>query len=112
MEDQNPVRSISVVSRLVSRCRSALLHCSVAPRGTIAWDINLEGEIAGDYSDENGAYHGFLRARDGTITTFNVTGAGTSSGQGTYPGTNNDLGEIDGSYFDAKGLLHGFLRIP
>src|SRR3984957_16880690 len=30
MEDQNPVRSISVVSRLVSRCRSALLHCSVA----------------------------------------------------------------------------------
>ena len=32
--------------------------------------MNPEGVIAGYYYDANFAAHGFLRAKDGTITTF------------------------------------------
>jgi len=54
--------------------------------------------------------HGAVRAADGTITEFDVPGAGTGPGQGTNPGGINAAATITGSYIDASGVLHGFLR--
>jgi hypothetical protein len=48
----------------------------------------------------------------GRITKFNVSGAGTGSGQGTVPITNNRAGAITGWYVDGSGAYHGFLRTP
>ena len=81
--------------------------------------INPEGAIAGFYSDSNGVLHGLLRARDGTITTFDAPGAGTSAGQGTSLNAwtsvvdgLNPAGAITGSYIDGNNVNHGFLRDP
>jgi hypothetical protein len=84
-------------------------------------NINPKGEISGRYVDTNGVSHGFLRAPDGTITTFDVPGAGTGAGvacnllfiptcQGTIPENVNSGGAISGEYVDASGIFHGFLR--
>lgn len=64
----------------------------------------------GYYSDASGVFHGFLRSRDGTISTFDVSGAGTGPGQGTFPENINGGGAITGQYVDASGVNHGFLR--
>jgi hypothetical protein len=53
--------------------------------------------------------HGFLRARDGTFTTFDGPGA---TFVGTVPTGINSKGEITGWYDDANGAAHGFLRAP
>jgi hypothetical protein len=53
-------------------------------------------------------YHGFLRAPDGTITTFDPPGAV----HGTFPAGINPAGAITGSYTDANGFSHGFLGFP
>ena len=52
--------------------------------GTLASFINPAGAITGLYTDTNYAAHGFVRAPDGTITTFDAPGAGTGSGEGTF----------------------------
>jgi redox-regulated HSP33 family molecular chaperone len=62
-----------------------------------------------DTSDVN---HGFVRALDGTLTTFDVPGAGTGPFQGTIPLSNNSVGAITGYYIDASDVTHGFLRTP
>jgi hypothetical protein len=54
----------------------------------------------------------FDAAAKGTIKTFNAKGAGTGSGQGTYPWMNNQAGAITGYYYDANFLARGFLRAP
>ena len=62
---------------------------SFDPKGSVntlipvASALNLEGEVTGTYFDASGAVHGFVRAANGTITEYNVRGAGTGSGQGT-----------------------------
>ncbi len=72
--------------------------------------INPAGAIAGYYFDANFLYHGFLRAPDGTITTFDPPG---SNGLFTHAlGGINPGGAITGSYFDANFLFHGFVRAP
>jgi len=38
--------------------------------GTLPTSIDSEGDIAGTYTDKNGARHSFLRSASGTITTF------------------------------------------
>jgi len=56
-----------------------------------------------------------MSPRDGTITTFDAPGAGTSSYQGTgcasdCPTSLNDFGAITGIYIDSNWVYHGYLR--
>jgi len=83
---------------------------TVTCQGTVPENINAPGAITGQYVDASGVNHGFLRARDGTLTTFDVPGAGTGGGQGTISVCNNPVDAITGYYFDANGVSHGFLR--
>ncbi len=46
----------------------------------------------------------------GAITSFDVPGAGTASGQGTFAANNNNLGVVFGYYIDSANVSHGFLR--
>jgi hypothetical protein len=70
--------------------------------------INPAGAVVGSYLDTNFVGHGFLRAPDGVITTFDAPGAVDF---GTNPIGNNPQGAITGSYFDGF-TFHGFLRVP
>jgi hypothetical protein len=67
--------------------------------------------ITGSFNDGFTINHGFLRARDGTVTTFDVPGAGTGFNQGTAPLGINPAGVIMGLYIDANNGHHGFLLL-
>jgi len=54
--------------------------------------------------------HGFLRDKNGVITTFDVPGSGTDAFEGTYGGGFTPNGTIMGNYFSPDTLSHGFLR--
>ena len=41
-------------------------------QGTFAASINPAGAITGYYLDVNGVFHGFLRAPNGSVTTFDA----------------------------------------
>jgi len=75
--------------------------------------INAAGAIAASYIDASNAGHGFLRSRDGTFTTFDVTDGSQTSP--TAIGLDN---AIAGIYFQAiagnpfGGNYRGFLRKP
>jgi hypothetical protein len=58
--------------------------------------------------------HSFVRAKNGTITTFDAPGAGTGTFQGSFVFSEaiNNAGAIAGAYFDSSNVLHGFLRTP
>ena len=79
---------------------------------TSLMDINPAGAVTGLYQDAEGLYHGFMRAPDGTITTFEDPYAGTGNYQGTWPYSINPAGEITGFYFDTNSVSHGFLLAP
>jgi hypothetical protein len=87
---------------------------SVLP-ATGAFSINDSGEITGFYVDASGVLHGFLRAPNGAISSFDAPGAGTA-GTSLFPGTAgfgiNDSGYITGTYADASGVFHGFVLTP
>jgi hypothetical protein len=87
----------------------------ICPNGTAGASINSEGTIAGQYVDNNGVFHGFVRSPGGSIHTFDVPGAGVGSGQGTFitfdDGINAE-GAIAGGYSDAGGVFHAFVRNP
>ena len=72
--------------------------------------INTAGDIVGYYKDGIGAYHGFVRAADGTITEFDAPGAGTAESEGTVAAGINATGAIVGSYRDSGNIWHGFIR--
>jgi hypothetical protein len=87
--------------------------------GTLPTSIDTAGDIAGTYTDVNGARHGFVRTANGTITTFDAPGADTgpcaTSGMGVLIcGTGgfamDDAMNIVGVYVDANNVSHGFLR--
>jgi len=59
----------------------------------------------------NTLYHGFVRARDGGITTFDAPGAGTNQYEGTLALSINPAGVITGLFVDANNVHHGFLRV-
>src|SRR3984957_4102762 len=67
--------------------------------------INREGAITGYYRDAQSVSHGFLRDRDGTITTFDSPGSTY-----TYAASINRIGMIAGAYNDDEGASNGFLR--
>ena len=68
---------------------------------TFATSINGRGEITGFYyvEPEEFQIHGFVRAVDGTITTFNVFG---NYGTPTLPVGISSSGKIMGFYFMEK----------
>jgi hypothetical protein len=72
--------------------------------------INANGAITGSYIDSAFVRHGFLRDKNGVITTFDVPGAGTGPGQGTFPFAISLGEEITGFYVDGTNANHGFLR--
>src|SRR5947207_330061 len=72
--------------------------------------INPDGVIAGWAVDSAFVYHGFLRDKNGVITTFDAPGAGTGAGQGTLSFAISPRGEITGFYFDGTNAVRGFLR--
>jgi uncharacterized membrane protein len=85
---------------------------SFDPQGsalTLAFGINGEGEVAGEYYDGSFLSHGFLRDRDGTITTFLAPDL-----MNTYVSSINAEGEITGNYFgddpSVTSFEPGFLR--
>jgi hypothetical protein len=47
--------------------------------------LNPAGAITGAYLDASNVIHGYVRASDGTIATFDVQGAGTGAFQGPFP---------------------------
>jgi hypothetical protein len=76
--------------------------------------LNQAGAVSGDYLDSNIVFHGFVRARNGVITTFDAPGADMTpfSGNGTIASSINPGGAIAGYFFDANVMSHGFLRAP
>jgi predicted membrane protein len=68
--------------------------------------LNPAGVITGFYTDANSASHGFVRAANGTITTFDAPGAVN----GTFPLSINPMGTVTGNYNDASFEPHGFVR--
>src|SRR6266536_789543 len=82
-------------------------------QGTIVFSVdclNPAGAITATSLDASNVYHGVLRAPDGTITTFDVPGAGTGPGQGTVPENISTPGVVAGNYVDASDVNHGFVR--
>jgi hypothetical protein len=81
--------------------------------GTFPAGINLGGTIDGEYLDANGS-HGFLRAPNGTINTFDPPNSGTGTTTVLSHSMNN-LGAVVGFYY-AGGLAGtngtGFMRDP
>lgn len=77
--------------------------------GTTPNSINDLGAITGSYTDAKGFNHGFLRAPDGNITTFEVPGAG---GYGSIPIALNLEGGVVGYYTDPDFVFYAFLRKP
>jgi hypothetical protein len=86
--------------------------------GTLPTSIDTAGDIAGSYTDTNGARHSFVRSASGVITSFDPPGTDPSpcpSGNtvvicGSGASAINDAGQIVGVYIDADGVGHGFLR--
>jgi len=71
---------------------------------TQAFDIDHRGQVVGEYQDAAGAFHGFLRDRDGSFNAVDVPGALGTSTTGI-----NDRGQMIGLYADAGGTPHAFL---
>jgi hypothetical protein len=86
--------------------------------GTYGFNINDTGEIAGNYWDNGGVPHAYVRAPNGTITTFDAPDVGNQSDQGTFHRyynyqffyALNSAGTYTSSYTDANYLEHGFVR--
>src|SRR2546423_9514713 len=73
--------------------------------GTQAYGINDAGSITGGW-DQGSLVHGFVRASDGTITTFDPPGSSI-----TYGLCINGKDAIGGYWIDYTGSpAHGFLR--
>jgi hypothetical protein len=71
--------------------------------------INASGAVTGFYSDASGLNHGFVRAPDGTFTTFDAPGAVNGT---AFLCCITPEGAIAGISFDANFFGHGFLRAP
>ena len=88
--------------------RTASPPADCAYNGTYSAGINLLGRVVGTYYGEDGNPHGFWRDADGSITRFDVPGAGYL----TSPQAINDSGEITGIVYDPNIVVHGLLVKP
>jgi probable HAF family extracellular repeat protein len=61
----------------------------------------------GEYVDRAGTLHGFLRERDGSVTTIDAPGASATAAYDI-----DDHGRIAGAYADAGLVVRGFVREP
>ena len=75
-------------------------------QGTFPSSISPAGAITGFYLDANSLGHGFLRASNGTFTTFDIPGAVN----GIFPSSISPAGAITGYSVDVNLVGHGFLR--
>ena len=75
-------------------------------QGTFAFHVNNQGLTVGWYTDASNVTHGFLRARDGHITTFDAD----VTAQSTAANSVNNNGVISGVFQDVSSVSHGFLR--
>jgi len=77
--------------------------------GTSLSGINSTGEVTGYFTDANSVVHGYVRAPDGTFTTFDVPGSASTGGASI-----NDRGTVVGTYATTTPSgpynFHGFLR--
>jgi hypothetical protein len=85
--------------------------------GTLAAVINSSGVLVGDFEDNSGAGHGFVRAADGTITAPLSAPNASTAGLGQFPGGTasvsiGDSGTVTGGYFDSGFVVHGFVLTP
>jgi hypothetical protein len=85
--------------------------------GTYAFSINPAGTIAGWYIDANFVFHGFLRARDGTVTTIDpldsvFTQIWSINPAGTLTGDYCDTIACHGFLWTAHGAGTGFVEGP
>lgn len=80
-------------------------------QGTFGVGINPEGAITGYYSDLNYVEHGFIRSRQGAITTFDAPGASTN-GYGTFGLGLTANGLTIGFYTNSNFNYGGFIRTP
>jgi hypothetical protein len=76
--------------------------------GTIPDALNASSASTGYYIDSDFSNHGFLRASDGTVATFDVDGPSSQ----TQPSAINRKGTVAGFYLKPKRQIHynGFLR--
>jgi hypothetical protein len=76
--------------------------------------INSSGVTAGYYTDHTNIYHGFVRAANGIITSFDSPDAGHSSGNGTIPAAISDSCGIVTGYSNNNSSSFGssFVRYP
>jgi hypothetical protein len=80
-------------------------------QGTVPFAINAAGVVTGYFAASSGGAHGFVRAANGTVTTFDAPGVGGSGGfQGTNPTSIDAAGDVAGTYTDTNAARHGFLR--
>jgi hypothetical protein len=75
--------------------------------GTFATGITPDVAISGYYLDTNGLSHGFVRAPNGTYTTFD---APPTQGTGIQPTAINPAGTTTGTFYDTGGTPQGFVR--
>ncbi|HUC71615.1 MAG TPA: hypothetical protein VMS01_10525, partial [Stellaceae bacterium] len=77
-------------------------------------DIDAAAAAKADAGREAQSSHPLTQAPGpraaGTFITFDVPGARTGFGQGTFPTSINEAGEIAGSYVDANYTQHSFVR--
>lgn len=74
-------------------------------QGTTLWAVNSSMVSSGSYTDSSNNNHGFVRASNGTITTFDVDGPMSQ----TTPDWMNDNSVVIGDYIDqGTGADNGF----
>jgi uncharacterized membrane protein len=86
----------------------------IDPPGTAgsnaAYAINSKGQIAGYYSDDVGAQHGYIREANGTYVLFDAPDAVHKARSGTIVYGLNAGSETTGTYNDSTGAMHSFVR--
>ena len=68
-------------------------------------DINTSGQVAGVYTDQSNALHGFIRSAAGAYTTYSFPAGKTNASVSI-----NDAGEVAGYYYGSDYVFAGFVR--